>query len=712
MSTRRRVARGVSAPATGDLWGLALMALALLLLLSLPLPQGRLLDLAHRALLGSMGVFWVPLLVLMGAAGLGLSLGRRVWPPSRRSVAVAAGSVWLACVASGVHAPWGGVVGQAVDRVLLLGVGYGGRVIVWVAGVVALWLLGSEWPFARLLGAIGRGAVAVGRQLVAFLTVEVEEEEPQPEPAPALAPAASPPVTVEVAPPPEAVSPRRERSAVAIPQPLFPREDPPLILDGYTLPPLELLDRPAPGRSRGMDVAQKSALLETTLAQFGVGIRVVGALQGPAVTRFEVQPLPGVKVSRIVSLADDIALAMAATEVRIEAPIPGKAAMGIEVPNGEVAPVVLRDILESSAFREAGSPLTVGLGKDIAGRPIVAALDRMPHLLIAGATGAGKSVCLNAIICSLLFRCPPSMVKLLLIDPKVVELQHFDGIPHLVSPVVTNPKKAAGVLRGVLKEMEDRYQRFAQAGVREIHKYNETVSVEERLPLIVVVIDELADLMMVAPADVEDAICRLAQMARAAGIHLVVATQRPSVDVITGLIKANIPSRIAFAVSSQVDSRTILDGSGAEKLLGKGDMLFAPLGLAKPIRAQGAYVSEREVESLLNFIREQGAPDYQPRLLEAASAEDEGEAQSPADRDARFEEAVRFVMEMGQASTSSLQRRLRIGFSRAGRLMDELYREGVIGAPDGARPREVKWGPAEFERFFGHPLGGYSRPQT
>ncbi|MEW8959990.1 MAG: DNA translocase FtsK, partial [Moorella sp. (in: firmicutes)] len=389
----------------------------------------------------------------------------------------------------------------------------------------------------------------------------------------------------------------------------------------YVLPPLSLLTRPVRVKNPRLekDITERIKILEDTLDSFGVKVKVTQVSCGPTVTRYEVQPAPGVKVSRIVSLADDIALSLAAAQVRIEAPIPGKAAVGIEVPNKEIAVVHLREVLEDPAFLESNSKLTVALGKDIAGNPVIADLAKMPHLLIAGTTGSGKSVCLNALICSLLFKATPQELKLLMIDPKMVELTQYNGIPHLLAPVVSQPKKAATALQWMVSEMEKRYELFAGAGVKDITRYNRLMQKENNgqgaLPLVVVLIDELADLMMVAPADVEDAICRLAQMARAAGIHLVVATQRPSVDVITGLIKANISSRIAFAVSSQVDSRTILDMAGAEKLLGRGDMLFLPIGASKPIRVQGVYVSDREVEDLVTYVKQQGRPEYDPNFL-------------------------------------------------------------------------------------------------
>jgi S-DNA-T family DNA segregation ATPase FtsK/SpoIIIE len=470
----------------------------------------------------------------------------------------------------------------------------------------------------------------------------------------------------------------------------------------YKLPPLAMLSRPARGRNvrNNKDISENIKILEETLENFGVRARVTQVSKGPAITRYEIQPPPGIKVSRIVGLADDIALSMASPDVRIEAPIPGKAAVGIEVPNVEITMVHLRELLEAEQFRESSAKLTVVLGKDIAGNPILADLTRMPHLLIAGATGAGKSVCLNTIISGILFKATPDEVKFLIIDPKMVELTTYNGIPHFISPVVTDPKKAATALRWAVKEMEYRYELFAAAGVRDITRYNNTRgrrdTAGDPLPYIVVIIDELADLMMVAPADVEDSICRLAQMARAAGMHLVIATQRPSVDVITGLIKANIPSRISFAVSSQVDSRTILDMGGAEKLLGKGDMLFFPVGAPKPIRVQGAYLSDREVEALVGFWKKQAEPIYDQTVI--------GELQKMNQEDNHDDEllprAVELFIESGHASISLLQRRLHIGYARAARLVDIMERRGIVGGFEGSKPRAVLMTLEQFETSF------------
>jgi len=473
----------------------------------------------------------------------------------------------------------------------------------------------------------------------------------------------------------------------------------------YQLPAVTLLQRPLKVKNTRLnkDLADNVRVLEETLESFGVRIKVTQVTQGPAITRYEAQPAPGVKVSRITNLADDIALSLASADVRIEAPIPGKSVVGIEVPNKEVAMVPLREVLETPEYLNAGSKLSLALGKDIAGLPVIADLAKMPHLLIAGATGSGKSVCINTLINSILFKAQPTEVKFLLVDPKMVELAHYNGIPHLIAPVVTDPKKAAGALKWIVTEMETRYELFASAGVRDIVRYNYVQTQEKgagqpALPYVVVIIDELADLMMVAPGDVEDAICRLAQMARAAGIHLVVATQRPSVDVITGLIKANIPSRIAFAVSSQTDSRTILDMNGAEKLLGRGDMLYYPMGASKPIRVQGCYVGDKEVENVVKFLQSQAKPDYQeiPQIDVGKGREAEAE-----EMDELFHQAALLFMESGTASVSLLQRRFRIGYTRAARIVDQLEEKGVVGGYEGSKPREVLMTRGQFEQKFG-----------
>lgn len=453
----------------------------------------------------------------------------------------------------------------------------------------------------------------------------------------------------------------------------------------YQFPALSLLvtNLKTKTNNNSKELNENIKILEKTLENFGVKAKVVDVQQGPTITRYEMQPPPGVKVSKIVNLTDDLALALAASGVRIEAPVPGKAVVGIEVPNKETSMVCLREIIASDKYQHALSKLTVALGKDIGGNPILADLAKMPHLLIAGTTGSGKSVCVNTLITSILYKAKPEEVKFLLIDPKMVELTSYNGIPHLISPVVTQPRKAASALKWAVQEMEKRYLLFAQSGVRNIEKYNEAGNC---LPYIVIVIDELADLMMVAPNDVEDAICRLAQMARAAGLHLVVATQRPSVDVITGVIKSNIASRIAFAVSSQVDSRTILDMGGAEKLLGKGDMLFSPIGALRPVRVQGAFISDKEVEGIVSFLHAQGIPAVEEEIT---AEEEKNTNLNGEEEDNLFHEAVKVILDCKQASTSLLQRKLRIGYARAARLMDLMEMKGIVGPYEGSKPRAI-----------------------
>nr|WP_312214570.1 DNA translocase FtsK [Clostridioides sp.] len=459
--------------------------------------------------------------------------------------------------------------------------------------------------------------------------------------------------------------------------------------DNYKKPSIDLLNKaPKKADENGKKrVLKNAALLEKTLADFGVEAKINQVTVGPTITRYEIQPSPGVKVSKIVNLTDDIALSLAAKSIRIEAPIPGKSAIGIEVPNEEAQMVTAREILESDEFNNFNSPLAMGLGKDVAGNIIIGDIGKMPHLLIAGSTGSGKSVCVNTLISSILYKANPDEVKLLLIDPKVVELANYNGIPHLLIPVVTDPKKAANALNWAVVEMNRRYKLFAVNQVKDISGYNEKVT-EDKLPKIVIIIDELADLMMASANDVEDYICRLAQMARAAGMHLIVATQRPSVDVITGVIKANIPSRIAFAVSSQTDSRTILDTGGAEKLLGKGDMLFYPLGASKPVRLQGAFISEGESERVIDFVKDQvkDAVQYEEEIIETISKVTTSKKE---DEDEFLYEAIELVVDSGQASASMLQRRFKIGFNRAARLIDSMQERGIVGQSEGSKPRKV-----------------------
>ena len=483
----------------------------------------------------------------------------------------------------------------------------------------------------------------------------------------------------------------------------------------YVFPPLDLLSKPKsnPAVGRDQELRETAAKLQQTLHNFGVGVRVTNVSCGPSVTRYELTPDQGVKVSRIVNLSDDIKLNLAAADIRIEAPIPGKAAVGIEVPNKTNSPVPLRELLETKEFKEHPSSLAFAAGKDIAGKPVVADIARMPHLLIAGATGSGKSVCINTIIMSLLYKAKPEDVKLIMIDPKVVELSVYNGIPHLLIPVVTDPKKASGALNWAVAEMTGRYQKFAEYNVRDLKGYNKKVEAikdipdknkPEKMPQIVSIVDELADLMMVAPGEVEDAICRLAQLARAAGIHLIIATQRPSVNVITGLIKANMPSRIAFSVSSGVDSRTIIDMVGAEKLLGKGDMLFYPQGYQKPARVQGAFVSDTEVSDVVEFLTSengvsQGSADIESKITQAQSMGC-GDSSGESEIDEYFEKAGRFIIEKDKASIGMLQRLLKIGFNRAARIMDQLADAGVVGPEEGTKPRKILMSMEEFEDYI------------
>lgn len=470
----------------------------------------------------------------------------------------------------------------------------------------------------------------------------------------------------------------------------------------YHFPSLDILAKGKGSQNNGEEVAQNAMMLEHVLSDFGITAKVVNATQGPTVTRYEIEPAPGVKVSRIVNLTDDIALNLAAQHIRMEAPIPGKSAIGIEVPNKMTEAVHLRDVLDCSDFKDARGGIPVGLGKDIAGKPVITDLAKMPHLLVAGTTGSGKSVCVNTLISSILFSRKPEEVKLLLIDPKMVELSIYNGIPHLMAPVVTDMKKAAAVLRWAVREMEARYKAFAASGKRDIKSYNEAHP-KAAMPLIVLIIDELADLMMTAPDDIEESISRLAQMARAAGIHMVLATQRPSVNVITGSIKANVPSRISFAVGSQIDSRTILDMAGAEKLLGKGDMLFAPIGANKPIRVQGAFISDDEVEKLVEFVKAQREPEYDNTVTQDVEKEAEKESSDANDvyRDELLERAVNLVMESGQASVSMLQRRFRIGYTRAARLVDTMEDLKIVGPSMGSKAREILMSPEQAKaRYF------------
>ncbi|MEW6522134.1 MAG: DNA translocase FtsK 4TM domain-containing protein [Bacillota bacterium] len=705
-----------------ELGGLGFLALGVLGLLGFFTGAtgavGRYLVRACRILLGDAGLI-IPIVAVL--TGIALMARRREFSLSTRHAGWTLLTLALASflhlripaeeLANGWRGLGGGVTGAAITLALGKWFGPAGRLTVLVTSVMVGIILAANASLVEL-GRSGWRRLRAGWALLVEAVMDffyVRHEEPAQAPAP-------PPGRTRH-------TPRRTATPVRDEAPALPREPqepavpgPPeqLTFDpelGYQLPPLSLLEKGVSRRSvrSDRDASDKARLLEETLQSFGVGARVVDVTRGPAVTRFEVQPAPGVKVASIVSLANDIALKLACSDLRIEAPIPGKSALGIEVPNQEISIVHLREVLESPEYTSAASKITVALGKDIAGRSIVDNLERMPHLLIAGATGSGKSVCINGIIASLLYKARPDEVKLLMIDPKMVELSQYQGIPHLLAPVVTDPKKAAGALRWVLREMDHRYELFVPAGVRDIARYNQVKAsgaspgIPPALPYIVVIIDELADLMVVAPVEVEDSVFRLAQMARAAGIHLVVATQRPSVDVITGTIKANIPSRIAFAVSSSVDSRTILDMAGAERLVGRGDMLYAPVGATKPVRAQGAYISEQEVEELVRFVCRQGKPHYASGVMEAVAT---AETQSSSESDELFPQALQIVVEAGQASVSLLQRKLPIGYTRAGRLIDAMEERGFVGPYEGSKPREVRLSILEFDRLFGKKASG------
>ena len=647
--------------------------------------------------------------------------------------------IFKASLRLGLQQQGGGVLGAVLAVILYyLFRDLGSRIILLALAVIAF-ILVTNISLAQLLQTagrclllIGRGLLQAGKAVADFFRFDPAPEEPEAEEAddftavprkkrPMTAAGTLESVSLSETAATSAASPLESIQTVPEPEPLemveavkaaeqlemFTAEDklPKISMDPahgvYHLPPHKLLakvPKHQDPQSR-KNLLERAKILENTLESFGVKARITDAQCGPTVTRFELQPEVGVKVSKIVSLADDIALNLAAADVRIEAPIPGKAAIGIEVPNKVIAPVYLREVLEDEQFQNASSVLTIALGKDITGNSIVADLMKMPHLLIAGSTGSGKSVCINVIIASILFNARPDEVKFVMIDPKVVELSTFNGIPHLLMPVVTDPKRASLALRNMVKEMTRRYELFARESVRDIHTFNEKKRLQneetELLPYIVVIFDELADLMMVSHADDEDSIARLAQMSRAAGIHLVIATQRPAVDGIAGVIKASLASRIAFAGSSQADSRTILDMGGAEKLLGRGDALFHPIGLAKPFRIQGAFINERELSNLLEFIKKQGEPEFDEQLL----AEEEDE-EFFYEEDELFPEALMLFAEAGTASISLLQRRLRIGYTRAARLVDDMERRGFIGQFEGSKAREVLVTPEQVQKFF------------
>lgn len=679
---------------------------------------GERVALALRAIAGD----WAAIIpVLLVAVGVNIAV-------ERERGAIATRASGLLCIAAALLGFAGaGMVGSQIARWLSWAVGKVGAVVSCTVVLLAGVSLAADVPVPRLVAGLAkiavRGSKLGAKGLIALVRVLLRAisfvarrillplfEEPElpgmeegecrlPSASAAEAQGAPAPGEARTARPKRPRAGAKEEAAPATCGPaggaaVVPGKKPEPPCDGgYVLPPITLLGYPArPARWKQGETPDHSKLLEETLASFGVKGKVTQVDRGPVVTRYELTPAPGIKVSKIMSLTDDIALALASSGVRLEAPIPGKSAIGIEVPNPEISFVYLREVLQSSEFQRHKSKLAIAVGKDIAGKPVVGDLENMLHLLVAGATGSGKSVCLNALIASILFKATPEEVKLLMIDPKRVELTTYDGIPHLLAPVVTDTREAGGYLRWVAQEMDNRYRLLGANGVRNIERYNALCRAgklhdpdAKPLPYIVVIIDELGDLMMVAQKDVEDVVSQLAFMARAAGIHLVLATQRPSADVVTGIIKMNIPSRIAFAVPSQVDSRVILDTGGAERLLGKGDMLFFPVGAPKPIRVQGAYVSDSEIEAIVDFVKAQAEPTY---VAESVTRE-ATDGESLGEEDPLFEEAVRLILETEEASISKLQRRFRIGYTRAARLIDAMESRGLVGPYEGSKPRKV-----------------------
>jgi S-DNA-T family DNA segregation ATPase FtsK/SpoIIIE len=591
---------------------------------------------------------------------------------------------------AGLKGMGGGALGGALAYALMQLLGRAGTLILLVVCIIIAVLMVINQPLEKIMAALSSGARKTGQYFAGILFYEEEETGPIEKNPPLIIgkekdPARTMPVLeveetgpVELAAEPEDKT-ILDQSTISTVLPIISGNS------AYQKPPLELLSAASDERSIDKKNIKSSInVLEDTFSSFGISVKVKQVSCGPAVTRYELSPAPGVKISKILSLTDDLQLNLAAPGIRIEAPIPGKSAIGIEVPNSKILSVGLRNLLSSPVFKKIASPLAFALGEDISGNPVVGRLNDMPHLLIAGSTGSGKSVCLNSIIISILYNTTPDELKLVFIDPKMVELTVYNGIPHLLTPVVTDPKKASVILKWMVNEMEKRYKLFADRGVRDISRYNQMA--EQKMPYIVIVIDELADLMMVSPVEVEDSICRLAQMSRAAGMHLIVATQRPSVDVVTGIIKANIPSRIAFAVSSQADSRTILDIGGAEKLLGKGDMLFFPVGAVKPSRVQGAYVSDQDIEKTVEYIKSQGNVEENQQPNEELDILFE-QAEFDCD-DNLFWEAVTVFVDSQKASVSLLQRRLRIGYARAARLVDMMEERGIVSELEGNK-REV-----------------------
>jgi len=698
-----------------EIFGVLLILLGLLGLLAVASHAGSILAGLQQWLVASFGRAWfVP---VTGAVALGAYM---LWPqaPRPRLLDVLAGTVAVIALVGlfGLAAQAGGTAGRAIDDAVIGLAGSWGAWALLVAALVIGLIVTIHFSPGSLIATVVK-AVQAGyaeRRRLERLVAPTADQQPKAAakatpfviedvgpvgPAyPPVAPAALRSWEVETKP--ESVSgaetepdeePEKAREKPALRVVAEPEDDAPEI--EWKLPSIALLDTVTARRERMADEIKRNVkVIESTLETFGVSCKVVGVNPGPAVTQYELQPGPGVQVKRITALLNDLSLALAAAPLRIEAPIPGKAAVGIEVPNKSASLVTIREVVETAAFREGTHTLALALGNDVSGQSIVGDLTRMPHLLIAGATGQGKSVCINALITSLLFQVTPDHMRLLLIDPKRVELTNYNGLPHLALPVLVEPHQAAAALRWAVAEMDRRYKMFSAEGVRNIAAYNDkaTQKLARQLPYVVIVIDELADLMMVAAGEIEELICRIAQLARAVGIHLVIATQRPSTDIITGLIKANIPSRIAFAVGSQVDSRVILDTGGAEKLLGRGDMLYQPVDAGKPTRIQGAFVSDPEVESVVNFWRSQGGPRYMEEILEEGQGTEwEGGHTSERKLDPLFARAARAVAAEGGASVSLVQRKFNVGYSRAGRIVDQLAEHRVIGGYQGSKSREV-----------------------
>ncbi|MDM7461456.1 MAG: DNA translocase FtsK [bacterium] len=714
-----------------DRVALLLTLLGLVALVSLTVPNsgvaGAALRDALRLLFGN-GAFLLPVVLWLVAGALVFGYGKLALPE-----VIGGGMIVLLTLLGWMAQPhesgdWfhadalratGGYLGAVIGYVLTLSLGQGRTVVLGVLLLLGLLML-FNLPLAQAVRGLGkalwlswRGASTATKAVASVASETASKATQSAKRKPNLTPSRPAERTAVSENPRNHSAPAPTHTATSPRDPSEPSEpatetrrtrtEPlpgPSASGNYTLPPLSLLKEPPnPPKRNQAEIKEKIAKLEETLQDFGIEANVAEVAHGPTVTRYEIQLAPGIKVNRVVNLADNLAMSLAAIAVRVEAPIPGKSAIGVEVPNDHPQIVALREVMEDAEFWNAPSLLTVALGKDVAGTPKYADLSRMPHLLIGGATNSGKSMCLLSLITCLLFRATPRELRFVMIDPKRVELTLFDGIPHLMCPVVRDVKLAAGALRAVLKEMDRRYDLFANAGVRNIQGYNERASEDERLPYVVVIIDELADLMMQAASEVETSIARLAQLARATGIHLVIATQRPSVDVITGTIKANIASRIAFAVSSQVDSRTILDMVGAERLLGRGDMLYLPIDASKPTRIQGCFITEAEIEAVADFWRAQESPVYllNPTEFDVPLSSDFDDDE---EEDDLYPAAVRLVVSHGQASTSMLQRRFKIGYGRAARLLDLMERRGIVGPLDGAKPRQVLVTRAEAEQML------------